>query len=187
MNTRTAIALLTTALAAAALTGCSGSDTEELSYGEKATKDNLEVSVLRVEAGTSGDLSVLEDAAEYQGRTPYYVRYRVTKTEAGKVDGPSFDVTADGGLLTQLNIMASFPVIEVGADGKPRYKEAPKFEKCIDEPAAAEFGKAPAGASYEGCTIYLSDTGSTAEPKKVEWNKGGLVRSSEDEAYAVWK
>ncbi|MGW6860078.1 hypothetical protein [Streptomyces xanthophaeus] len=90
-------------------------------YGAKAKKDNLEVSVERVVAGTSDDLSVLKDAAQYQGRTPYYVHYRVTKTDADDVSGPSFDVTADGDLLTRLNIMSAFPQPIVGADGKLSY------------------------------------------------------------------
>ncbi|MFD5648990.1 hypothetical protein [Streptomyces sp. NPDC127039] len=190
MNTRTASAVLTNtvavAVAALALTGCSG-DTQELSFGDKAEKDNLEVSVVRVDAGTSGDLSVLEDAAKYQGRTPYYVHYRVTKTEAGDVDGPSFDVTADGDLLTRLNIMSAFPKPVVGEDGQLSYEEAPKFDKCLDEHDSGKFEKAAAGESYEACAVYLSESGSGAEPEKVEWVKGGLLRSSDDEAYAVWK
>ncbi|WP_455352093.1 hypothetical protein [Streptomyces sp. SYSU K217416] len=186
MKTRTAFAVLTAAVAALALTGCSD-DTQELSFGAKAKKDNLEVSVLRVDAGTSGDLSVLQDAAQYQGRTPYYVHYRVTKTEAGDVNGPSFDVTADGDLLTRLDIMSAFPEPVVGEDGQLSYKDAPKFDKCLDEHDSSTFEKAAAGESYEACSVYLSESGSSAEPEKVEWVKGGLLRSSDDEAFAVWK
>ncbi|WP_097866417.1 hypothetical protein [Streptomyces sp. rh34] len=183
MNARTAFAVLAAALA---LTGCSA-DTEELSYGDNAKKDNLEVSVVRVDAGTSGDLSMLEDAAQYQGRTPYYVHYRVTKTEAGDVKGPSFDVMADGDRLTRLNIMSAFPKPVVGEDGQLNYEEAPKFDKCLDEHDSSKFEKAAAGESYEACSVYLSESGSSAEPERVEWVKGGLLRSSDDEAFAVWK
>ncbi|MFC7219484.1 hypothetical protein ACFQLX_15080 [Streptomyces polyrhachis] len=186
MTTRTALAALTAAAAALALTGCSG-DTQELSYGDPAKKDNLEVSVLRVDAGTSADLSGLKDADQYQGRTPYYVHYRVTKTEAGSVRGPSFDLTADSGLLTRLNIMSAFPEPVVGEDGQLTYKDAPTFDKCLDKHDSSTFDKAPAGESYEACSIYLSDAGSSAAPEKVEWVKGGLLRSSDDEAFAVWK
>ncbi|MFE1952008.1 MULTISPECIES: hypothetical protein [Streptomyces] len=185
MNSRTATLAALGAAAALALTGCS--DTEELSYGDKATKDNLEVSVVRVETGSNGDLSVLKDASEYQGRTPYYVHYKVTKSESGDVDGPSFDVTADGDLLTRLDIMAAFPEPVVGDDGQLSYEEAPKFDKCLDEHDSAKFAKAPAGESYEGCSVYLSEAGSDASPEKVEWVKGGLLRSSDDEPFAVWK
>ncbi|MFD6229381.1 hypothetical protein ACFWFZ_21285 [Streptomyces sp. NPDC060232] len=183
MNTRTVLAVL--AAATFALTGCSGA--QELSYGAKAKKDNLEVSVLRVVAGTSGDLSVLKEAAKYQGRTPYYVHYRVTKTDAGDVNGPSFEVTADGALLTQLNIMSAFPEPIVGTDGKLSYKDAPKFDKCLDEHNFSEFKQAAADESYEACTVYLSASGSNAAPEKVEWVKGGLLRRSDDQAFAVWK
>ncbi|MFB7937975.1 hypothetical protein [Streptomyces sp. NPDC056049] len=185
MNTRTVCAVLAATATAIALTGCSG--TRELSYGATAKKDNLEVSVLRVVAGDSGDLSVLKDAAEYQGRTPYYVHYRVTKTDAGEVNGPSFDVTADGALLTRLNIMSPFPEPIVGPDGKLGYKEPPKFDKCLDEHRSADFERAAAGESYEACAVYLAVSGSTATPEKVEWVKGGLLRRSDDQAYAVWK
>ncbi|MGA4979861.1 hypothetical protein [Streptomyces cinereoruber] len=183
MNTRTILAAL--AATAFALTGCSG--VQELPYGAKAKKDNLEVSVLRVVAGTSGDLSVLKEAAKYQGRTPYYVHYRVTKTDAGDVNGPSFDVTADGALLTQLNIMSAFPEPIVGTDGKLSYKDAPKFDKCLDEHNFSEFKQAAAGESYEACTVYLSALGSNAAPEKVEWVKGDLLRRSDDQSFAVWK
>lgn len=187
MNVRTVSAVLGAAGVTLALAGCSGSGTEELSYGDKATKDNLEVSVLRVDTGSENDLSVLKDAAEYQGRTPYYVHYRVTKTESGDVDGPSFDVTADGDLLTRLNIMSAFPEPVVGEDGQLSYEEAPKFDKCLDEHDSAKFEKAPAGESYEGCSVYLSDKGAGAAPEKVEWVKGGLIRSSDDKPFALWK
>ncbi|MGW4646893.1 hypothetical protein [Kitasatospora sp. NPDC004289] len=185
MNHRTAVAVLGTATAALLLTSCS--DTQELSYGSGAKKDNIEVSVERVVAGTTADLSVLKDASKYQGRTPYYLHYKVTKTAAGDVTGPSFDVTADGDLLTRLSIMAAFPEPVVGADGKLSYKEAPKFDKCLDSHDSAKFKAAGAGESYEGCMVYLSATGSTAAPSKVEWVKGGLLRRKDDEAFAVWK
>ncbi|MFI8369978.1 hypothetical protein [Streptomyces sp. NPDC085466] len=185
MNTRTVSAVLAATATAIALTGCS--DTQELSYGAAAKKDNLEVSVLRVVAGDSGDLSVLKDAAQYQGRTPYYVHYRVTKTDTGEVSGPSFDVTADGALLTRLNIMSPFPEPIVGPDGKLVYKEPPKFDKCLDEHDFGAFKQAAAGESYEACAVYLGASGSTAAPEKVEWVKGGLLRRSDDQAFAVWK
>ncbi|MCX4444877.1 hypothetical protein ACIOEZ_07050 [Streptomyces sp. NPDC087866] len=186
MNARIAIAALTAAAAALALSGCSN-DTQELSYGDTAKKDNLEVSVVRVDTGAPGDLSVLKDASKYQGRTPHYVHYRVTKTEGGSVNGPSFDLTADGELLTRLDIMSAFPEPVVGEDGQLTYEDAPKFDKCLDEHVASKFEKAGAGESYEACSVYLSDAGSSAEPEKVEWVKGGLLRSSDDEAFAVWK
>ncbi|MER7723686.1 hypothetical protein [Streptomyces sp. NPDC096323] len=185
MNTRTAIAVLTAA-AALVLTGCS-EDTPALSYGDTAKKDNLEVSVERVDTGTSGDLSLLQDASRYQGRTPYYVHYRVAKTGTGSVDGPSFDLTADGDLLTRLDIMSAFPEPVVGDDGQLTYKDGPKFDKCLDEHDSKKFEEAAAGESYEACSVYLSEAGSGAAPEKVEWVKGGLLRRSDDKAFAVWK
>ncbi|MFG2332877.1 hypothetical protein ACGFMM_25080 [Streptomyces sp. NPDC048604] len=185
MKFRTACRAVLAAAFALVLTGCS--DAQELSYGSSAKKDNLEVTVLRVTSGTSGDLSVLKDAAQYQGRTPYYLHYRVTKTGDGDVSGPSFDVTAGGDLLTRLSIMNAFPEPVVGADGKLSYKDAPKFDKCLDEHDYGKFKKAPAGESYEACAVYLSAAGSTTAPEKVEWVKGGLLRRSDDEAFALWK
>ncbi|MFI5530003.1 hypothetical protein ACIA8O_15815 [Kitasatospora sp. NPDC051853] len=185
MNNRTTVAVLGTATAALLLSGCS--DTKELAYGSTAKKDNIEVVVEKVVAGSTADLSVLKDASKYEGRTPYYLHYRVTKTDGGDVTGPSFDVTADGDLLTRLSIMAAFPEPVVGADGKLSYKETPKFDKCLDPHDSTKFKAAAAGESYQACAVYLSATGSTAAPSKVEWVKGGLLRRKDDKAFATWK
>ncbi|MFF5454508.1 hypothetical protein ACFY40_25215 [Streptomyces sp. NPDC012950] len=168
-------------VSAVLLTGCSGS-AQELGYGEKATGEDIDVTVLRVEAGSSGDLAVLEDASRYAGRTPYYLHYRVTKNKEGSVKGPDFDVEGGKGRLTLLNIMPGFPSPTVGPDGRLSYSEAPKFDKCADTRTSAEFAKAAKGESYEACSIYLTDEGDGAAPSGVKW-----VEGDRREEVAVWK
>lgn len=170
------------AVAATVITACSGFG-QELGYGEKATGDEIDVTVLRVEAGGAEDLSTLEDAARYAGRTPYYLHYRVTKTKDGSVKGPDFDVAAgDEGRLTLLNIMPGFPSPTIDENGELSQSEAPKFDKCTDDHSYAEFNKAATGESYEACSIYLTDRGDTAAPSDVTW-----VEGSQREQVAVWK
>ncbi|MHC0429904.1 hypothetical protein ACX6XY_06925 [Streptomyces sp. O3] len=166
--------------AAVALTACSSG--QELSYGEQASANDLDVTVLRVEQGSTADLAMLKDADKYADRTPYYVHYRVAKTTRGEVKSPDLDAVGDGGRLTQLNIMPSFPSPSVGADGKLTYSKAPKFDKCTDEHSYEEFNKAPKGESYEACTIYLTDAGDSAGPTQVEWADSG-----KSDPIATWK
>ncbi|MFE2296229.1 hypothetical protein [Streptomyces sp. NPDC059452] len=169
------------AVSAALLTACSGPG-QELGYGEKATGDDIDVTVLRVEAGSTEDLAVLEDASEYAGRTPHYLHYRVTKTKDGSVKGPDFDLTGDGKNLTLLSIMPGFGTPVVSEDGDVSYSEAPKFDKCTDDNSYVEFNKAPAGESYESCSIYLTAEGDSAAPSEVTW-----VEGRQREPLAVWK
>ncbi|WNF28756.1 hypothetical protein RI138_19035 [Streptomyces sp. C11-1] len=169
------------AVSAAALTACSGSG-QELGYGEEATGDGVDVTVVRVEAGSAGDLTSLKDAAKYDGRTPYYLHYRVTKTKDGDVKGPSFDVANDKNRLTRLSILPSFPTPTVGDDGELSYSPAPKFEKCTDDQSSSDFNKAPQGETYEACSIYLSAEGDTSAPSEVTW-----VEGAKNETVAVWK
>ncbi|MFD3656539.1 hypothetical protein [Streptomyces sp. NPDC058620] len=169
------------AVSASLLTACSGSG-QELGYGEKATGDDIDVTVLRVDAGSTEDLAALEDAARFAGRTPYYLHYRVTKTKDGSVKGPDFDVAGDEGQLTPLNIMPGFPSPTIGEDGELSQSEAPKFDKCTDDHSYADFNKAATGETYEACSIYLADQGDSAAPSDVTWVKG-----SKSEVVAVWK
>ncbi|MGA5873814.1 hypothetical protein [Streptomyces cinereoruber] len=171
------------AVSAVLLTACSES-AQELGYGEKATGKDIDVTVLRVEAGSSGDLAALEDASRYAGRTPYYLHYRVTKNKDGAVKGPSFDVGDGKKRLTLLNILPAFPTPTVGQDGDFTYADAPKFDKCTDDDSFEKFEKAAKGASYEACSIYLTDEGDGAAPSEVKWVEGDR---REEKDIAVWK
>ncbi|ARF71746.1 hypothetical protein B7C62_05370 [Kitasatospora albolonga] len=170
------------AVSAALLTACSGSG-QELGYGEKATGDDIDVTVLRVEAGSTKDLAVLKDASEYAGRTPYYLHYRVTKTKDGSVKGPDFAVTGDGRNLTRLSIMPGFGTPVVGKDGGLSYSKAPKFDKCTADDSSSDFNEKAAGESYTSCSIYLTAEGDSAAPTEVAW----LGDDRKEDPVAVWK
>jgi hypothetical protein len=170
------------ALSAVVLTACSSS-VQELPYGGKATGEDLEVTVLKVEEGSAGDLSVLRNPERYDGQTPYYVRYRVTKAADGAAEWPDLDVLGDDGRLTHLSIMPGLPSPTVDADGNVTMEPAPEFTACnADDTDTKDFAGAPKGKSYETCRIYLTDKGG-AGPDRVEW----LPRSGKDDPIAVWK
>lgn len=165
---------------AAVVTGCSSG--QELSYGEKAGAENLDVTVLRVEQGSAADLASLEGAERYAGRTPYYVHYRVAKTTDGSAEWPDLDVAGDDGRLTYLSILPGFPSSTVDADGNVTMEAGPKFDACtVDDTDKKDFDSAPKGESYESCGIYLTDEGGTS-PTRVEW-----VESGKQDPIAVWK
>ncbi|MFF4172576.1 hypothetical protein [Streptomyces sp. NPDC001744] len=169
------------ALSAAVLTACSSG--QELPYGGKATGENLEVTVLKVEQGGADDLSVLQNPGEYAGRTPYYVHYRVTKTADGAAEWPDLDVRSDKRRLTSLSIRPGFPTPTVGADGKVTMKVPPEFKPCgADDTDTKDFDSAPKGKTYTSCTIYLTDEDGKG-PTHVEW----VPDSRKGDPIAVWK
>jgi hypothetical protein len=179
LKPRPKLAALVT-VAALSLAACSSG--QELSYGEAAEGEGLEVTVLRVERGNAADLAMLQDADEYTDRTPFYVHYRVTKTTDDTVEGIDLDTRGDEGRLTLLNIMPSFPSPTVDENGDISYGRVAKFDKCTDDHDSGKFGKAPKGETYEACDIYLTDAGDDGAPTRVEW-----VELGEADPIAVWE
>ncbi|MFD9034445.1 hypothetical protein ACFVZW_25400 [Streptomyces sp. NPDC059567] len=169
------------ALAAIVLTSCASE--QELPYGGKATSEDLEVTVLRVEQGSADDLSELQNPDRYASRTPYYVHYRVTKAADGAAKWPDLDVVGDEGRLTYLSIGPGFPSSTIDADGNVTMEAAPEFKACtVDDTDKKDFDSAPKGESYESCGVYLTDEGGTG-PTQVEW----LPDSGKGHPIAVWK
>ncbi|MFF4225848.1 hypothetical protein ACX9I7_06720 [Streptomyces sp. L500] len=184
-------ALCVAALATAVLAGsagCSGSSSDEgkeLRFGETASlpgyKDaKVDVTVERLEQGGSADLSVLKDASKYAGRTPYYLRYKLTKptgAEAGKSGGAStyFSVAdANKKRLTKLTILGA---LDTTGDPKNPLKYR-GFEKC-ESLSTSDFEKAAPGQSVTGCAVYVADAGAGA-PTGVTWEQG-------TKTLATWK
>ncbi|MEU1782966.1 hypothetical protein ABZ545_26305 [Streptomyces abikoensis] len=181
-------ALCVAALATAVLAGCSGcsgsssDEGKELRFGETASlpgyKDTkLDVTVERLEQGSSSDLSVLKDASKYAGRTPYYLRYKLTKTEAGTSGGAStYFSVADGNKkrLTKLTILGA---LDTTGDPKNPLKYR-GFEKC-ESSSPSDFDKAAPGQSVTGCAVYVADAGAGA-PTGVTWEQG-------TKTLATWK
>ncbi|MDT0450763.1 hypothetical protein [Streptomyces hesseae] len=174
-----------TAIATVVLAGCSGSSSDEgkeVRFGETASvtgyKDaKVDVTVERLEQGGSTDLSVLKDASKYAGRTPYYLRYKLTKTEAGQSGGAStyFSVT-DGNKkrLTKLTILGALDTTD-DPNNPLKYRG---FEKCESLNTSA-YEKAAPGQSVTGCAVYVADAGAEA-PTSVTWEQGSKT-------LATWK
>ncbi|MFD7322545.1 hypothetical protein ACFV9D_15870 [Streptomyces sp. NPDC059875] len=163
-------------LGALALGGCSSTPEAEVGKTldvEVAKGYSADVTVLAVEAGSAQDLSELKDASKYAGRTPYYLRYRYTKTQEGAADwSGEFAVSGEDGHLTRLSVL---PSLDATGDADDPF-DVRTFDKCR---SVTGFDELPKGGSAEGCQIYLSDTGGGA-PEKVEWVDG-------DETLATWK
>lgn len=173
----TATATALAVCGALALTGCSS--VEEVAFGRTANVEaekgySVDVTVLGLEAGTSADLDQLKDASKYEGRTPYYLRYRFTKTDDGAAADWSadFEVRDGEGSLTQLSVL---PSIDATGDLDDPF-DVNTFDKCQ---GSTGFDKLPKGASVEGCEIYLTDSGGGA-PESVNWVLG-------DETLVTWK
>ncbi|MFD0372595.1 hypothetical protein [Streptomyces sp. NPDC127114] len=175
---RTAALAALALLPVLALTACSSSSGEERSIGQSASVEvakghHVDVTVLALEAGTEADLAELKDSSKYAGRTPYYLRYRYTKTQEGKASwSGDFEVHGDAGPLTSLSVLPS-----LDSTGNPDDPfDVRTFEKCE---SSTGFDKVAKGASVEGCQIFLTDTGGGA-PKDVKWVDG-------DKTLVTWK
>ncbi|GHF04504.1 hypothetical protein [Streptomyces morookaense] len=155
------------AVAVITLAGCSGSSEKHAAFGEAVTVDSydkgpLSVAVERIDRGSSSDLNVLKDSAKYAGKTPYYLYYKLTRTESGKGSSGTNFVVSDGDKeLTHLTIMGSFDPTGDWRDPL-RYRG---FDKCE---GADGFEKTGPGQSVEGCAVYVADAG-TGAPKTVKW------------------
>ncbi|WP_164986330.1 hypothetical protein [Streptomyces roseicoloratus] len=129
--------------------------------------------VLALEAGSEADLAELKDSAKYAGRTPYYLRYRYTKTEEAKASwSGALEVHGDGGPLTKLSVLPSFEAS--GDPDDPLHVRT--FEKCEE---STGFDELPTGGSVEGCRIFLTDKGGGA-PNDVTWVDGNRT-------LVIWK
>ncbi|OPC79688.1 hypothetical protein B4N89_00860 [Embleya scabrispora] len=171
-----------------ALAGCSDSDeAKKVRIGETATVDadkggKIDVTVVAVEAGSDADLATLANPAKYVGKTPYYLRYRLTKTGDKGDSSTKFVVSAGDHRLTSLHVAPSFEHSVNPDDAKnPVSVDVRTFEKCTDKGQMSidDFAKAPKGTTYQGCTIYLSNAGEGA-PSRVEW-------VPDKDAVVVWK
>ncbi|MCC3768819.1 hypothetical protein [Streptomyces sp. UNOC14_S4] len=174
---------LGTGAALLAVTGCShdsGPTTETLRIGDTATIDDneqlkIQAAVTTIDTGSSADLNELQNPSKYAGKTPYYVRYRLTTT-ASSATAPSESFVAFAG-SKQLTHLSVIPSLDVTND--PEHPlSSHSFDKCKSA-ATDKLKNAPAGQSVDGCIIFLSDNGDGA-PTKVQW---GLKKTPA----AVWK
>ncbi|GHF58677.1 hypothetical protein GCM10010218_44990 [Streptomyces mashuensis] len=177
MKRRAACAVVVGVLA---LTGC-GESGPSLAFGEKATvtgdrSGSVGVTVVRVEKGTHADLSRLEDAAKYAGKTPYYVRFKLTKTAAGNDDDETshFEVYADGKPLSELIILPSLQ--PTGDPSEPL--TSGRFDKC-EGADHTRYKEAAEGQSVDGCTVFVAPD-SAAAPSTVKWTR-------RSKTLATWK
>ncbi|WP_144592417.1 hypothetical protein [Amycolatopsis rhizosphaerae] len=149
-----------------AVTGC-GTSGRQLKFGEQATVTavrggTIGVTVVGIEAGGNSDLSELSNPSKYAGETPYYLHYRLTKTDL--VESTTDFVVTDGkNELTHLTVMGSLDAT-ADPDHPLSYHQ---FSKCV-QADSAEFRKLAKGGSVEGCSIYLPEHGAGA-PTAVEW------------------
>ncbi|MCD9195285.1 hypothetical protein [Streptomyces albireticuli] len=151
-----------------------------MKFGEKATVEGdksgtVGVTVERVEKGDNADLSGLENPEKYKGKTPFYVRYKLTKTAEGNGNDASshFEVSKDGKRLTELMVFTSFDT--TGDPSNPLVVRA--FERC-EGAGHTKYEEAAEGQSVEGCAIYLAE-GSGA-PSTVTWTR-------HNKTLATWK
>ncbi|MEV4742576.1 hypothetical protein [Streptomyces sp. NPDC049555] len=173
-------ALWTAAVGILALAGCADSG-QSLEFGEKATvagdrSGSVGVTVVRVEKGSHADLSLLQDASKYSGKTPYYVRFKLTKTAEGNDNDETshFEVWSDGKRLTELIVLPSME-----ATGDPTEPlTTGHFDKCVGADHTT-FKEAPTGASVGGCAVFVAPDDAKA-PSTVTWTR-------RSETLAAWK
>ncbi|UQI45925.1 hypothetical protein M1P56_16960 [Streptomyces sp. HU2014] len=151
-----------------------------MKFGEKAIVEGeksgtVGVTVERVEKGSTADLAGLENPQKYEGKTPFYVRFTLTKTAEGNGNDASsqFEVSQDGKRLTRLMVFPSFDT--TGDPSNPLVVRA--FERC-EGANDAKYKEAAEGQSVEGCAIYLAE-GSGA-PSTVSWRP-------HNKTLATWK
>ncbi|MFF2552660.1 hypothetical protein ACFVUS_16760 [Nocardia sp. NPDC058058] len=139
---------------------------KKVSFGEAVTIDRKDgaqgLTVLRVDKGNTSDLDSLADSSKYAGKTPYYVRYRLTKASTSYNTTSYFAVYAGKKQLSELIFLPS-----AGSLGNPNRSSASRFDKCFGA-SAAEFDKMSQGQSLEGCTTFLAGSG-VGTPDKVQW------------------
>lgn len=139
-------------------------------------RGTIGVTVVRVEKGSHGDLSGLEDPSKYADKTPYYVHYKLTKTAEGNGDdvADQFEVYEGGNRLTELIVFTS--IESTGDPAKPL--ETRRFEKC-QSASHTVYKEAAVGKSVEGCAVYLAAKG-TGDPSTVKWTR-------RSETLATWE
>ncbi|WP_190019957.1 hypothetical protein [Streptomyces hiroshimensis] len=134
------------------------------------------MTVVRVEEGSSADLSGLKDASKYKGKTPYYVHFKLTKTAEGNDDDETshFEVSKDGQPLSELIVFSSFDA--TGDPSNPLVTR--RFDRC-EGVSHTTYKEAAEGQSAEGCAIFLADD-KTGEPSSVAWTR-------RSKTLATWK
>ncbi|MFD7233726.1 hypothetical protein ACFWAT_00260 [Streptomyces syringium] len=135
-----------------------------MKFGDRATVEgdrsgSVGVTVVRVEEGSNADLSGLENPSKYEGKTPFYVRFKLTKTAEGNDNDESshFEVSKDGKRLTELMVFTSFDA--TGDPSNPLVTRA--FERC-ESADHTKYKEAAERQSVEGCAIFLATEGAGA-------------------------
>ncbi|WP_433544359.1 hypothetical protein ACQPZG_04055 (plasmid) [Streptomyces sp. CA-294286] len=169
-------AAILTAVFLTASTGCSSKDeTQRLAMGEPATvpakgDGTVTFTVRRIEKGNASDLKALDKTEQYVGKTPYYVRFAYTKTEAdGDYEAWRLSLLAGETSLTGLSVLPSFDFQD------PMKPKTRRFDRCL--PADSEtYRKAGKGDTVEGCAVYLAEEG-TGEASRVALIDGNYTNS----------
>ncbi|MFB8003910.1 hypothetical protein [Nocardia sp. NPDC056000] len=180
-------AAIVVAVCAFVLSGCSEDATQQLRFGESLTVSRINgtvgIAVLRIDRGSASDLEGLTSAftnplADPLAKspaidgTPYYVRYRLTRTSAGADVGTYFVVNAGRKSVGQMTIS---PAPFSGLTG---FAEKSGVEKLCAGVGQDEFRALSQGQSLEGCTPFLVPSSFGPEaPTRVQWvpYKGNVV------------
>lgn len=158
------------------LSGCAEDVVQRLAFGESVTVSRIDgtvgIAVLRIEKGEGSDLDGLtgtlvpladRTTTSMTGLTPYYVRFRITRTSAETNTGTKFSVLAGRKPLSQLTItddpLAVFNQLPT---------QVSQAEVKCRAASSHEFGALGTGQSIEGCTPFLGKTGDAA-PTTVQW------------------
>ncbi|QLY27923.1 hypothetical protein [Nocardia huaxiensis] len=126
------------------------------------------IAVLRIDQGMTSDLDGLTHALTKSSvvgiGTPYYVRYRLTRTSVGADVGTYFAVYAGRNRLAELTISPAPFSGMTGAGVKAG------VEKACAGVKPDEFRALSQGQSLEGCTPFLADATVDPEaPTRVQW------------------
>ncbi|WP_067830200.1 hypothetical protein [Nocardia inohanensis] len=148
-----------------ALAGCSAKDdAKDLKFGETIDVDAYDngkvgIGITSIETGSNADLSTLENAAKYTGKTPYYVHYVVVKRVGDKHAKGDFAAYAGDSQLTRLSVQSRLDLSDRGNVKRQ------VFDKCNSD---AFLNEVTVGQRIETCMIFLADPG-TARPTKIEY------------------
>ncbi|WP_458687150.1 hypothetical protein [Nocardia tengchongensis] len=117
------------------------------------------------DAGTSDldNVTSTDPSQPMSGRTPYYVRFRLTRTSSETSTGTKFAAFAGDTRVPELNI-SDAPFAAVWGGRRP---DTGIFAKC-KTPSNEDFGKLAQGQSIEGCTPFITPRGAAA-PTRIQW------------------
>ncbi|MEU0542324.1 hypothetical protein [Nocardia sp. NPDC005978] len=150
------------------LSGCEQEVTEKLKFGESVTVSLIDgtvgIAVLSIERGTTSDLDGLVytmSNSPVTSGTPYYVRYRLTRTSAGADVGTHFVVEAGRNRLGEVTINP--PLYSGFGTQSGVEKECPAVRPD-------EFRALSQGQSLEGCKAFVAPSAFGGEaPTRVQW------------------